>query len=603
VYFILKKLLISMMSDIVTPATPMHGPVGVKVDPEIPVWEAKIDLGPMKMPTFESEKPLSDSSKPGEGWWTNSEDIGKKASKPMTEHSARLVNIARIHDVPMARPGADAPDTPEAWHVLARQAFDDLTDDLKEEDAEEFFNHRERTERMWFRGMFRTERTPQFTHKKGGMFITSHVGSRFAIGFRVLYSTKSEANYEKLVDQKNLVQNDKLDIRLRLQIKNATTRRQISNILNQCGMMLNQAMTKDDKPRQAMISEWIALCDERKADLQDAPTKKKTKKKKKTGTFPNSHHGDLPIITWFSDKLDLTLQKEVVIDDAFDSKLYARFDEYADVQIPAVIHYMRLFGDKLTWSESRIEIKVPMCIWTCDDELLIVEYDRACVYAMPPSRNPEAKEAYTLDGAMFKATQCQIDETRIAIMGLHKDCSVPVLMVIERGTHRASFFAATRPCTSFTLTKDNTMLMGCADGTIARVNTIKRKYAGRCMGSADGMPVKWIVERGNRIVSHSDGGISLLDFVEGNDTRVRMMLPGNVSYAFYGNMLVLHRDDNTTIFANLFTHKVEVSKPAIPEAVDAKSYTFYSSICLRDNELIIVYNNGAVARMTKESDE
>jgi hypothetical protein len=121
-------------------------------------------------------------------------------------------------------------------------------------------------------------------------------------------------------------------------------------------------------------------------------------------------------------------------------------------------------------------------------------------------------------------------------------------------------------------------------------------------------PVTRMVERGKRIIASSCKGLHLFRLFthEKQERRVNMSLEHNASYDFRGNLLAIHKENNSVQLVQLHECTLEASlaPPSELQPAPADMLMEISSIAMHDECITIFHGDGTRRVMQmKEYDE
>jgi hypothetical protein len=311
---------------------------------------------------------------------------------------------------------------------------------------------------------------------------------------------------------------------------------------------------------------------------------------------------------------------------------------------------------KSLWRNLKTKIQIP-CSFdgrVADggetQEALVVDHDRIFIVNMPTGE--ESGEMYRIPRAPsgrsgFKVVGCSLSEKHILVMGYRVDADFPSIMVIQRHPlpFAATFFCSDIPmaCAILSETRPDTFLLGMLDGTILRVN-IPTTWAGsisrrsddnekfvtiyppkkklgadvlervtteeggndnvlllkgkndRVLHTGDVAPVTRLVERGRRILASSFKGLHLFRLFaqEKIERRVTMTLEHNASYDFRGNLLVIHKENNSIQLVQLHecTLEAALAPPSELQPPPSDMTIEISSIAMHDQAITVFHGDG-----------
>lgn len=257
----------------------------------------------------------------------------------------------------------------------------------------------------------------------------------------------------------------------------------------------------------------------------------------------------------------------------------------------------------------KVRVNIPCSFSGCGQELLVVDHERAYILRMP--KGTATGESYrlrddstTTEGPQFKVSHCQLSEDYVCITGFRQGVTSPLVLVYNRHKPLCTVIQTSIPVTSSILSLQHAghVLLGMKDGTILRVlipGTPSRKdrpcftlyhpvadkpdeAAIKALRKARGAfkigdspkdqdcilhagtphPVKYLVERRNRLIAATSMGLHLfrLHFpLEAEGRRFTMVIKNVVSYAWRGNVMVMLNQDNSFRMMQLHTNRLEVT--------------------------------------------
>lgn len=122
------------------------------------------------------------------------------------------------------------------------------------------------------------------------------------------------------------------------------------------------------------------------------------------------------------------------------------------------------------------------------------------------------------------------------------------------------------------------------------------QYRNVCLHIGEGASVGRIVERGQRILASSSKGLHLFRLFEEEDTqrRITMMVQHNASFDFRGNLLVVHKTNNSVQLFQLHDCKLEASlhPPSVFDPPPPDMTTENSTIVMHDNVVTLFHGDG-----------
>ena len=124
---------------------------------------------------------------------------------------------------------------------------------------------------------------------------------------------------------------------------------------------------------------------------------------------------------------------------------------------------------------KKVRIDIPCSFSGCGKELLIVDYSRAYIILMP--KGTATGESYgfrgdaTAEGPPFKISHCHLSEDYVCLTGFRPGVTSPTVLVYNRHTPMCTAIQTSIPVTSAALSLQHVhhVLLGMKDGTILRV--------------------------------------------------------------------------------------------------------------------------------------
>ena len=292
----------------------------------------------------------------------------------------------------------------------------------------------------------------------------------------------------------------------------------------------------------------------------------------------------------------------------------------------------------------KTKIQIPCAFAGHEQELLVVDHDKAYIIVMPKGK--ATKDVYPLrrdptHKTQFKISHCSLTAEHVMLVGFQPNNTRPIALLYNRRKRLCTAMQTSIPITSATLSQHekSTVLFGMKDGTVLRVaipcapskkhkpvfalyhpvvsapnpEALQRLRKARGDYRIDDttvipqdwilhvgapLPVTHLVERRQRLIASTTTGLHLFKLYlpdTDEDRRITMTLRNVVSYDWRGNVLVTLSQDNSLRMLQLHECRLEATigapvglNPKPPECtIDCKA------ISLSDQAIVIVHMDGS----------
>lgn len=546
---------------------------------------------------------------------------------------------------------ADQPQSDEEWAALFHQSFDDLPSPLPGQ-ARSAFLTRIEVERCFFsnRGVHASLLPAAPSQTESGDFLRfqfRYANRHFALATSIVHTPETEKAYRDMEAQSRRSEALIMNADMKRRAAQADTPAECQQLIASLEKVRDHYLKSKDRDSAEMAAAWIQLVRVREAGLDgeqpvDAKPVKTVARPAPVvtvtpigplvgGIIP---HADVEAVV---PPLEQGLLPAPIVQqtDGGQETRTTRFDWIADTQVRARLMSLGAAEPALKTSRWRpvtgkLRVCIPCAFSGHDDQALLVDNERVRVLAMPSGRVVEQYRHQRADTderpPLFKVMQCVMDADWIAFMGYRTGRDTTSLVLINRSSRRA-FFLETSVCV-VTLTLNagrHELVLGMLEGTVIRHplsadglpahfsphsyvyaplkgtggdvlervkphGTLIRHDAGQCLHLGKAMPPQRLVQRGRRLLVSSGRGLHL--FQPGRDP-VHMKLRHNAGFDFYGNLLVLHKQDNSIQLVQLHDYSLEanVKPPAQLRSPDAEGPL--DSVVIHPGGLAVIHPDGS----------